>query len=63
MIKITLAQRQYLESIGLLKPNRGQFDSMVVCSKHKNSKGKSYYVENRYLYYLQNSKNSQKVSV
>ncbi len=52
MVSITKSEREHLEKIGVLKSKNGRFDGMTVCSINKNSKGKSTFVEDRYMIYI-----------
>ena len=51
MVSITKSEREHLEKIGVLKSKNGRFHGMI-CSINKNSKGKSTYVEDRYMIYI-----------
>ena len=45
MIQINQSERKQLEEMGKLKPIKGKYNMMNVCSRRKKSKGRSTYVE------------------
>jgi hypothetical protein len=52
MIEINQSDRIKLEELGVLKPVRGRYEHMKICSIHKNSKGKSIWVNDYLIIYI-----------
>jgi len=52
LIKITQEEKQWLIDKGYLKHLKGKYQGLVVCNKDHSSKSKTYYVEDRYVRWL-----------
>jgi len=52
MIQINKSDRKKLEELGILKSVRGIYQHMTVCSRSKHSNGKSIYVEDWMVIFL-----------
>ena len=56
MFRVNKSDREYLEKIGVLKPEEGRYKHMAVCNVKSKSKKKSFYVEDHYKKFLINRK-------
>lgn len=52
MMQINKSERQQLEEMGILKQTQGRYRHMNICSIHKNSKGKSCFIEDWLIIFL-----------